>query len=352
LQEIKPTLFIGVPRIFEKVYSRAKLNAARSSRFREKVFDWAMEIAKRVALQKEIGKALSPFLFVKHAIADIIVYRKLREFFGGNLRYCITGGAALADNIDLMFCGAGIPIMQGYGLTETSPVISSNNPSASRVGTVGRPIRNVKVRIAEDGEIEITGPGVMVGYYNKEEATRDAFTRDGWFKTGDIGTIDDDGFLKITDRKKELFKTSGGKYIAPAQIEQMIRASRFVSQTVLIGNGRKFPAALVVPNFEQLASYAKIKGLKVDSTADYCSHPKILDLFQRQIESMTSDLSQYEKVKRFALLENELTIEGGELTPTLKVKRRVVDDKYKDIIERLYSEAEKENSETSPGSSQ
>jgi long-chain acyl-CoA synthetase len=231
--------------------------------------------------------------------------------------------------------------MQGYGLTETSPVVSTNTGMNSRLGTVGKPIRNVNVRIAEDGEIEVSGPNVMLGYYNKTEATREVFTGDGWLKTGDIGTLDADGFLKITDRKKELFKTSGGKYIAPSPIEQMIKASRFVSQVVLVGNERNFPASLIVPNFEQLANYAKIKNLDIKSPTEFCSHPRIIDLIERQIAELTRNLSQYEKVKRIALLENELTVEGGELTPTLKIKRRVVNEKYADIIEKIYADSER-----------
>jgi long-chain acyl-CoA synthetase len=182
----------------------------------------------------------------------------------------------------------------------------------------------------------------MLGYFNKPDATREAFTADGWFRTGDIGELDDDGFLKITDRKKELFKTSGGKYIAPSPIEQTIRASRFISQAVLVGDQRKFPAALIVPNFDMLASYAEHKGLDLKTPSDFCSSPKILDLIERQVARLTGHLAKYEKVKKIALLENELTVEGGELTPTLKVRRRIVDEKYKDVIDRMYSEAENE----------
>jgi long-chain acyl-CoA synthetase len=342
LQDIRPTIFIGVPRIFEKVYSKAKLKAAQNGGLREKIFDWAIEIAKEYAMRIEKDLPVTFFLAIKHSIADKLVYSKLRAFFGGRLRFCITGGAALSDEIFLIFTGAGISIMQGYGLTETSPVISSNNPIDVRLGSVGKPIANVKVRIAADGEIETTGPGVMLGYYKKEEATRAAFTEDGWFKTGDIGMIDEDGFLKITDRKKELFKTSGGKYIAPSPIEQMIKGSRFVNQVVLVGNERKFPAALIVPNFELLESYAKLKGLDLKTPEQFCQSPRIIDLLTRQVEGLTKDLSQYEKVKKIAILENELTVDGGELTPTLKVKRRVVDEKYKDTIEKIYADAEKE----------
>lgn len=343
LQEVRPTLFIGVPRIFEKVYAKARLTAARSSRLRERIFDWAIEIAREYAQKLEAGEPVPPALALEHKMADRIVYRKLREFFGGNLRFCITGGAALSDDIYLIFTGAGITIMQGYGLTETSPVISSNNPASCRLGTVGKAIRNVKIRVAADGEIEVSGPGVMLGYYNKPNATAEAFTADGWFRTGDIGDIDTDGFLKITDRKKELFKTSGGKYIAPSPIEQMIRASRFVSQVVLVGNERKFPAALIVPNFEMLESYAQLKGLDLKTPSEFCSSPRIIDLLERQVEGLCKGMAKYEKVKKIALLENEMTVEGGELTPTLKVKRRVVDEKYRSIIDKIYADAELQN---------
>ncbi len=318
LKEVRPTIFIGVPRIFEKVFERARLKAMQAGRVNELIFDWAIAVAKEFAACENAGQPVPMSLAAKHGIADKLVYAKLRDFFGGRLRLCITGGAALSDDIFLIFIGAGIQIMQGYGLTETSPVISSNNPTAIRVGTVGRPIRNVSVRIADDGEIEVKGPGVMLGYYKKPDATREVFTDDGWFRTGDIGRIDNDGFLIITDRKKELFKTSGGKYIAPAHIEQMLRASRFVSQAVLVGSERKFAAALIVPNFEMLEAYAKLKELGELSHADMCNHPRILDLFTRQIEAMTPDLARFEKVKRFALLENELTVDSGELTPNAK----------------------------------
>jgi long-chain acyl-CoA synthetase len=344
LREVRPTIFVGVPRIFEKVYAKAKLQAAQTSRLKEKIFDWAIEVGKDYAFRTEKRQKISFLLGAKHTIADRIVFSKFREFFGGRLRFCVCGGAALSDDIYLIFNGAGVSIMQGYGLTETSPVISSSNPINVRLGAVGRPIRNVEIRIAEDGEIETTGPNVMLGYYNKAEATRDAFTADGWFKTGDIGKIDGDGFLYITDRKKELFKTSGGKYIAPSPIEQAIKTSRFVNQVVLIGSERKFPAALIVPNFEQLTNYAKLKNLKLKTSQEFCAHPRIVNLLEREVEKLTRDLSQYEKVKKIALLENELTVEGGELTPTLKVKRRVVDEKYKNVIDKLYDEAEKEKS--------
>jgi long-chain acyl-CoA synthetase len=277
-------------------------------------------------------------LEIKHRLADKLIFAKLRNALGGRIRLLISGGAALPEELGYLYIGAGLPIVQGYGLTETAPVITAGVLEDNRVGTVGKPIRNVEVRIASDGEIEARGPNIMSGYYNKPEETRAVFTEDGWFKTGDIGTIDEDGFLRITDRKKELFKTSGGKYIAPQPIEQLIKGSRFVNQVVLIGNGRKFPAALIVPDWERVESYAQLKTINANSRAELCRHPRIIDLFQRQIDALTTDLAQYERVKKVALLENELTIEGGELTPTLKVKRRVVDEKYHNVIDALYEE--------------
>lgn len=341
LREVRPTIFVGVPRIFEKVYAKAKLKAAQDSRLKEKIFDWAIETGKEVALRKEKKQPISRVLAIKHSIADKLIFSKLRDFFGGRLKFCITGGAALSDEIYLIFNGAGISILQGYGLTETSPVISSNNPLEVKLGTVGKPIRNVQVRIAADGEIEVKGPNVMLGYYNKPEATREVFTADGWFKTGDIGEFDDEGFLKITDRKKELFKTSGGKYIAPSPIEQMIKGSRFVNQVVLVGSERKFPAALIVPNFEQLENFARNEGLHLSSPKEFCRNEKILKLFESEVEKLTQRLAKFEKVKKIVLLEEELTVEGGELTPTLKVKRRVIDEKFKDLIDKIYEETEK-----------
>ena len=338
LKEVRPTIFVGVPRIFEKVYAKAKLQAAQTGGAKEKIFEWAIDVAKDVAQLRESGGPVPAMLSLKHKIADRLVYRKLRDFFGGRLRFCITGGAALSDDIFLIFTGAGIRIMQGYGLTETSPVLTSNNPSGVRLGTVGRPIRNVRVRIAQDGEIEATGPGVMLGYYKKDQATLEAFTDDGWFLTGDIGEIDEDGYLRITDRKKELFKTSGGKYIAPSPIEQLLRSSRFVSQAVLIGTERKFAAALIVPNFDMLDSYAKHKGFEPMRPAEYCRDKRIIDLFARQIDTVTQGLGKFETVKRFRLLDRELSVEGGELTPTLKLRRRVVDEKFKRLIDEMYAE--------------
>lgn len=338
LREVRPTILICVPRLFEKIYMRIKDKAAADGKMKASILNWAVGVGKDYARHALNHRKVPPLLSFKYKLAARLVFSKWHEGVGGRIRVFISGGAALPDEIALVFAGAGLPIVQGYGLTETSPVISAGQLEDNRIGTVGKPIRNVEVRIAADGEIETRGPNIMQGYYNKPEETRAVFTDDGWFKTGDIGTLDADGFLRITDRKKELFKTSGGKYIAPQVIEQMIKGSRFVNQVVLIGNGRKFPAALIVPDWEQLRAYAELKGIEARTPAEFCKHPRIIDLFERQVAALTPDLAQYERVKRIALLENELTIDGDELTPTLKVKRRVVDEKYRDVIDRLYTQ--------------
>ncbi|HEY8227414.1 MAG TPA: long-chain fatty acid--CoA ligase [Pyrinomonadaceae bacterium] len=341
LREVRPTILVGVPRIFEKIYARIRERAAEASRLHVALLSWAVNVAKDYARRIVFHEPLSLWLKLKHWIASRLVFSRWRQAFGGRIRLLISGGAALPEDLGYIYLGAGIPILQGYGLTETSPVITTGQLDDNRIGTVGKAIPNVQIRIAEDGEIEVRGPNVMRGYYKKPEETRAVFTGDGWFKTGDIGTLDNDSFLRITDRKKELFKTSGGKYISPQPIEQAIKGSRFVNQVVLIGNGRRFPAALIVPAWEHIDSYVKLKGIEAKNRSGLCRDPRIINLFERQIEKLTSNFARYEKVKRIALLENELTIEGGELTPTLKVKRRVIDEKYRDVIEELYVEAEK-----------
>ena len=338
LREVHPTVLVGVPRIFEKIYQRIRERAAETGWIASALLAWSVSVAKDYAKLVIAHQPLPAFLRFKHGIASKLVFSKWQRAFGGRMRLLVSGGAALPEELSYIYIGAGIPIVQGYGLTETSPVITTSRMEDNRVGTVGKAIPNVEIRIAEDGEIEVRGPNIMRGYYNKPEETRAVFTTDGWFKTGDIGTLDQDGFLRITDRKKELFKTSGGKYISPQPIEQAIKASRFVNQVVLIGAERKFPAALVVPVWEQLESYCKLKGIEFKSHGELCHHPRIIDLIQRQIDALTPNLAKYERIKKVALLENEFTIEGGELTPTLKVKRRVIDQKYHDVIEKLYEE--------------
>jgi long-chain acyl-CoA synthetase len=338
LREVRPTIVVGVPRMFEKIYQRIQQRAAEAGKLTAGLLSWAVAVGTEYARRWSNRQPIPATLRFKHWLAMKLVFSKWHDAFGGRIRLLLSGGAALSEDLACIYIGAGIPIIQGYGLTETSPVITASSFEDYRVGTVGRAIPHVEIRIAEDGEIETRGPNVMRGYYNKPEETRAAFTDDGWFKTGDIGTINADGFLTITDRKKELFKTSGGKYIAPAPIEQAIKGSRFVNQVVLVGSERKFPAALVVPAWDQLDAYCKFKGIEVKSRSEMCRHPRIVDLLQRQIDALTPNLARYEKIKKVALLENEFTMEGGELTPTLKIKRRVIDDKYRDVIEELYED--------------
>ena len=338
LREVHPTVLVGVPRIFEKIYARIRERAAEAGKVSAALLAWSVSVAREYAKHVIAHEPVPAFLKLQHWIASKLVFSKWQWAFGGRMRLLVSGGAALPEDLSYIYTGAGIPIVQGYGLTETSPVITTSKIEDIRPGTVGKAIPNVDIRIAEDGEIEVRGPNVMQGYYNKPEETRAVFTSDGWFKTGDIGTLDKDGFLRITDRKKELFKTSGGKYISPQPIEQAIKGSRFVNQVVLIGAERKFPAALIVPVWEQLESYCKLKGIEFKSRNELCHHPRIINLIERQIDALTPNLAKYERIKKVALLENEFTIEGGELTPTLKVKRRVIDDKYRDVIEKIYEE--------------
>jgi len=340
LREVQPTVLVGVPRIFEKIYERIRERATEAGKVSAVLLAWSVSVAREYAKRLIAHQPISAWLKLKHFIASKLVFSKWQRAFGGRMRLLLSGGAALPEDLAYIYIGAGIPIIQGYGLTETSPVISASSLEDNHPGTVGKAIPNVEIRIADDGEIEVRGPNVMRGYYNKPEETRAVFTSDGWFKTGDIGTIDEEGFLRITDRKKELFKTSGGKYISPQPIEQAIKASRFISQAVLIGAEQKFPAALIVPAWEQIESYCKLKGIEFTSHRALCKHPRIVDLIQRQIDALTQDLPKYERIKKIALLENEFTIEGGELTPTLKVKRRVIDEKYRDVIEELYATAD------------
>ncbi len=344
LAEVRPHFMTSVPRMFEKIYSRTLERAESSGPLKARVARWAFEVAARWAARVSGGGKAGWWLSLQRWIADQLVFSKWRAAMGGRIRYFISGGAPLAPELAYIFYGAGLPILQGYGLTESSPVITANTPTANRLGSVGKPIPGVSVRIAEDGEVLCSGPNVMLGYYNKAEATAEALelAADGriWLHTGDVGYLDQDGFLYITDRKKDLIKTSGGKYIAPQPIENAIKRSRFVSQVVVIGDERKFPAALIVPNMEALHSYAALKGIAYTDPSELLRHPQIINLFERQVEKLTPELAQFEKIKAIALLDGEFTVEGGELTPTLKVKRRVIAGKYKTLIDRLYAEKE------------
>jgi long-chain acyl-CoA synthetase len=338
LLEIRPTVMTSVPRMFEKIYARIVERGTATKFPIRQLFLWSLGVGRAWAERKDRGAKIGPLLALKHRIADLLVYKKWREAVGGRIRVFISGGAPLAPEIAYLFEAAGMTILQGYGLTETSPSISCNTEARNRIGTVGPVMDNVSVRIAEDGEILVKGDTVMKGYYNRPSDNEAAFTADGWFRTGDIGHMDEDGFLVITDRKKELIKTSGGKYVAPQRVESLIESSRFVSQVVVVGNARKYASALIVPNFEMLRSYAELKGIRYESDDDLRLKPEIINLIERQVEKYTAELARFEKVKKIALLAHEMTIESGELTPTLKVRRTVVENKYADVINSLYDE--------------
>ena len=344
MREVRPHFLTSVPRLFEKIHDRAMERAESNGRVQGAIARWAVEVATDWAEVASRHGKVGLWLNLKRTLAVKLVFARWRASMGGRIRFFVSGGAPLSADLARIFYGAGLPILQGYGLTESSPVISANTPAENRLGSVGRPLEGVSVRIAEDGEVLCSGPNIMRGYYNRPAETAAALQRDGdgrtWLHTGDIGHLDADGFLFITDRKKDLLKTSGGKYIAPQPIENAIRQSRFVNQVVVIGDGRKFPAALIVPNMDALASYAALKGIAYTSPKELLEEPRIVDLIDRQVAKYTAELSQYEKIKAVTLLGRELTVENGELTPTLKVRRRIVVEKYKDLIDRMYAAKE------------
>lgn len=338
LGEIRPTAMTSVPRMFEKIYARIIERGLSAGFPKRQIFLWSLDVGRRWAQKKDRGDRIGALLNLQHKIADVLVFKKWREAVGGNVRLFISGGAPLAPEIGYLFLAAGLPILQGYGLTETSPSISCNTETRNRIGTVGPVMDGVEVQIAEDGEILVKGDTVMDGYYNRPAENEEAFSADGWFRTGDIGHIDADGFLVITDRKKDLIKTSGGKYIAPQRLESLIKSSRFVSQVVVVGNARKFASALIVPNMELLRGYAEIKGIEYSDESDLVANPRVIDLIRRQVERYTADVAKFETVKKIALLEHEFTIESGELTPTLKPRRSIIEKKYASVIDKLYQE--------------
>ena len=340
LGEVKPTIVMSVPRVYEKVYARALENALASP-IRKRIFFWAKSIGERCVDLRMAGKEPGGFLALRYTIASKLVFSKLRARVGGRLKFFVSGGAPLPADIARFFFAAGLPIYEGYGLTETSPVIAVNNPHKWRIGTVGPIIPNVQVRIAEDGEIMVQGPNIMKGYYNKPEATREALESDGSFHTGDIGIIED-GFLKITDRKKDLIVTAGGKKVAPQPIEGMIKKNKYVANAVMLGDKRKFPMLLVVPQYEHLEPWAKRRNLAYKDHRELLGLPDVKAKMEREVMGMLGELAKYEMPKKILLLEHDFTIESGDLTPTLKVKRRVVEKKYQRPIDAIYEEAERE----------
>jgi long-chain acyl-CoA synthetase len=323
-----------VPRVYEKVY--AKILSAEG--VKRTLVLWARQVAMDYADAVLDGGSPGVALKLKHAIADKLVFAKVRGVLGGRLRFFVSGGAPLSPQIAKFFYGAGVTILEGYGLTETSPVTNVNTPTALRIGTVGKVIPGTELRIAEDGEILVRGPQIMKGYYRNEEATRAAIDADGWFSTGDIGTIDEDGYLRITDRKKELLVTAGGKNVAPQPVQNAAKTSRFVSEALLIGDRRPYTVLLVVPNFESLEAWAQHKGYSYGSHEELAALPQVREKLEREVAARLEGFARYELPKKVLPLPREFSLERGEITPKLSVKRRVVEEVYSEQIEALYAE--------------
>ncbi|MBE0618338.1 MAG: long-chain fatty acid--CoA ligase [Proteobacteria bacterium] len=340
LGEVRPTVAVSVPRIFEKVYAGIQAKAVDAPAPVKALTFWALGVARKVGEVQTAGRSLPLGLKLQYALADRLVYAKIRHKVGGRLRFFISGGAPLSPELGKFFNAIGVRIYEGYGLTETSPVIAVNTPNRNKVGTVGPPLSNLQVRIADDGEILVKGPSVFPGYYGNEQATGESFTEDGFFMTGDIGELDADGFLKITDRKKDLIVTAGGKNVAPQKVENVLKLSKYIADAMLYGDRKKFITALIVPDPDWLKRYAQWKSLPDQPVEELVTNPLVLDYYTRLIEELQqkADLSSYESVKKFVLLPHEFSIGEGEVTPTMKVRRKKVTEHYKDRLEALYEE--------------
>ena len=335
LREVAPTVMTAVPRLFEKVYHRIIKKGMAEKGLKKSIFMSSLDVGQRYGERKDKRKWISPRLGIKQKLASKLVFSKWRAGVGGRLRYFVSGGAPLSPALSYSYLAAGIPILQGYGATETC-IVSANRPGNNHVGSVGIPFEGIEIKIAEDGEILVRGPNVMRGYYGQPEATA-AVLKDGWFYTGDVGHIEKNGHLYITDRKKDLFKLSNGKYVAPQLIESLLKQSEFVSQVVVVGAGRKQPVALIVPEWESLKQALAEAGENAPADrVELSKFPAAVKIVQQDIGKLTSSLVDYERIRRVALLPNEFTIDGGELTPTLKVKRKVIDERYGDLINDLY----------------
>jgi long-chain acyl-CoA synthetase len=334
LKEVQPTVLVAVPRVFEKVRQEAERQASLSGAKR-RIFGWAVKTG-----QKQIETVLQGALPASAAwkIANKLVFSKIQRGFGGRVRYYIAGGAPLGMDTAAWFAGVGIRILEGYGLTETSPVLAINTTGAYRIGSVGKPLSNVECRIAEDGELLVRGPNVFAGYWHKPQETAESFDADHWFRTGDIGRIDEDGFLYVTDRKKELLKTSGGKLVAPQPIENKLKANLFVGQAAIVGDKHKFLSALISPNFVALEEWAKQRGISASTRRELVANPAVTARFQAIVDEVNSTLANFETIKRFHIVPEEWSLAGGELTPSLKLKRRVISQQYANEIAKFYGD--------------
>jgi long-chain acyl-CoA synthetase len=333
-REVRPTIAAAAPRIYEKLYAR--ILSAKGARRR--IVLWARSVALRWSERKLGGRPLSPGLRLSHRLADRLVFRKIRASLGGRMRLFISGSAPLGPQLAYFFHGAGLPIYEGYGLTETSPVTHVNTPGFLCVGSVGQAIEATEVRIAPDGEILVRGPQVMKGYYRNPEATAAAIDDEGWFRTGDIGVVDEQGCLRITDRKKDLLVTAGGKNIAPQPIQNAVKLSRFIAEAVLVGDRRPYPIVLVVPNFDSLKSWAHQQGLTWTDMESLLAQAPVREKLEQEVAHRVEGFARFETPKKVLPLSRELSLENGEITPTLKVKRRFVEERFREAIEKLYAE--------------
>lgn len=340
MREVHPTLMTAVPRFYEKVYAKVIDSISAGSAVKQKLFWWAINNGRKAVNLKLKNEPLGSMLNAKLAIAKKLVFSKLHERIGGHLRFFVSGGAPLSPEIAEFFAAAGITILEGYGLSETSPVISVNPLEKPKIGTVGPVLPGVEVKIANDGEILTRGPHVMKGYFKNEEATKEVMDDDGWFYTGDIGILDEENYLKITDRKKNIIVTSGGKNVAPQPLENVLVTSKWIEQILVIGDRQKFISALIVPSFPNLEAYANEKGLQWDSREELIKLPEVKRLYDRVIEESMEGFAQFEKVKKYTLLAKEFTIENDELTPSLKIRRNIVESRYTQLINRMYAEVD------------
>jgi len=337
LLEVKPTVVTTVPRLFERIQGRILKQVESGPAARQKIFYWALGVGKSYAKARRAGK-ISPMLRTQHALASKLVFSKLKHRTGGRIRFFVSGGAALPKELGEFFESVGIQIIEGYGLTETAPALAINRLDDYKFGTVGKALPGVQLKIAEDGEILAKGPNIMIGYYKNPNATAEVIDDDGWFHTGDVGMFDAEGHLMITDRKKHLFVSSGGKNIAPQPLENLFIQSKYIDQFVLLGDGRMYLTALIVPDFDATKDFAETSKISYANESDLVANAAVRKLFQTEIDQIQKELPAYERVRRFELLPNQLTVEGGEITPTLKVKRKVVEEKFAHLIEKMYQE--------------
>lgn len=335
MPDVKPTCMVSVPRLYEKIYATVYDRLEKAPASKKKIFNWALCVGREYAYRKKDKRFIDPSLRLKHAIADKLVFSNIRAVVGGPKNFFSAGGAPLSQEIEEFFFAAGLLICQGYGLTETSPMISCNSPKAFKFGTVGKPIKGCEVKIGEDGEILARGGNIMKGYYKKPKETEASFV-DGWFKTGDVGEIDEDGFLRITDRIKDLIITAQGKNVAPQHIEMVIGRDYYIEQIATIGDKRKYVSAIIVPAFAALEQYARDNNIHFSSREELVKKPEIIEFYNNRIQDLSTELANYEKIVRFTLIPHEFTQDGGELTPTMKIKRKFVAQKYQDIIDQMY----------------